>query len=207
MKKLAILLLALLPLYAWAQDNTWEKPEEEETTVEEAKVKVNPDAKYLKGAVPEMDGKIVFAKTIEAPGKTASETYAIVKKYVQKMVGEKNQISSQVITDEEASHHIVATFDEWLVFKSNAIMLDRTQLLYVLQATCHDGKADISISRIRYFYGEGKEQQRYTAEEWISDKVAVNKKNTRLLPLSAKFRRKTVDRKDFLFNKFETLLK
>ena len=63
------------------------------------------------------------------------------------------------------------------------------------------------MSRIRYVYGEGKEQQRYKAEEWISDKEAVNKKNTRLLPLSGKFRRKTIDRKDFLFNKFESLLK
>ena len=43
-------------------------------------------------------------------------------------------------------------------------------------------------------------------EEWISDKEAVNKKNTKLLPLSGKFRRKTIDRKDFLFNKFESLL-
>jgi colicin import membrane protein len=46
-----------------------------------------------------------------------------------------------------------------------------------------------------------------TAEEWITDKEAVNKKNTKLLPISGKFRRKTIDRKDFLFNKFESLLK
>jgi len=35
----------------------------------------------------------------------------------------------------------------------------------------------------------------------------VNKKGTKLLPITGKFRRKTIDRKDFLFNKFETLLK
>jgi colicin import membrane protein len=44
------------------------------------------------------------------------------------------------------------------------------------------------------------------AEEWISDEYAVNKKRTKLYPISGKFRRKTIDRKDFIFNKFETLL-
>ena len=60
---------------------------------------------------------------------------------------------------------------------------------------------------IRYLYEEERAPQRLSAEEWITDKEAVNKKNTKLLPLSGKFRRKTIDRKDYLFNKFESLLK
>ena len=207
MKKLAWLLFSLLPLCAWAQDNTWEKPEEEEEVVEQSSVKVNPDAKYLRGAVPEVDGKIVFAQTIEAPGKNARQVYDIVRKYMEKMLREKNQINSQMVVIDSINMSLAAKYDEWLVFKSNTIILDRTQLIYVLQAECHDGKADISISRINYIYGENRDELRYKAEEWISDKAAVNKKNTRLLPLSAKFRRKTIDRKDFLFNKFESLLK
>ncbi|MCH5307087.1 MAG: DUF4468 domain-containing protein [Prevotella sp.] len=207
MKKLLILLMGLLPLYAWAQDNTWEKPEEEEDEKAETVLKVNPDAKYLKGAVTEVDGNVIFTTTIEAPGKSADQIYDIVKKYMLKMTHEKNQIASQIAKEDSVNHVIAGTYDEWLVFKSNSIMLDRTKLQYVLLANCYDGKANISISRIRYIYGEGRNQQRYKAEEWISDKHAVNKKNTRLLPLSGKFRRKTIDRKDFLFNKFETLLK
>jgi colicin import membrane protein len=110
------------------------------------------------------------------------------------------------VTD-SVKYELGATYTEWLVFKSNAIVLDRTQFCFVLQAKCQDGKADITISRIHYIYGEGNQQLRYRAEEWITDKTAVNKKNTRLLPLSGKFRRKTIDRKDFLFNKFDSLLK
>ena len=63
------------------------------------------------------------------------------------------------------------------------------------------------MSRIRYLYDEYRRPQRLNAEGWITDKEAVNKKNTKLLPLSGKFRIKTIDRKDFLFNKFENLLK
>ena len=50
MKKFWMILLATLPIGLWAQDNTWELPEEEqqqeETTLE---AKVNPNAKYLRG--------------------------------------------------------------------------------------------------------------------------------------------------------------
>ena len=192
MKKLAWLLFTLLPLCGWAQDNTWEKPEEDEAK-EQIVTKVNPDAKYLKGAVTEVDGKVVFTKTIEAPGKSASQVYDIVKRYMEKMLGEKNQINSQLVVQDSINWTIAGKYDEWLVFKSNLVMLDRTQLIYVLEVACHDGRADISMNRINYVYGEGKNMQRYKAEEWIADKVAVNKKNTRLLPLSAKFRRKTID--------------
>ena len=206
MRRIYILLLALMPLYLWAQDNTWEKPEEEETTANEVKEKVNPDAKYLRGAVPEVDGKVVFTTTIKTDN-SPSVAYGIVKKYMQKMLREKNQIQSLIVEEDSVKGEIAATFCEWLVFKSNAIVLDRTKLNYVLQANCKNGTVTITMSRIVYLYGEGKDLQRYKAEEWICDKEAVNKKNTRLLPLSGKFRRKTIDRKDFLFNKFETLLK
>ena len=202
MKKIAIIaLVALLPLGMWAQDNTWEKIEVE--TVDKA----NPDAKYLKGAVPEVDGKVVFSTTINAPGKTADQVYDIVKAYLVKMTGEANQQSARVAFEDKEKHELGATFNEWLVFKSSALMLDQTRLLYVIKARCSEGKANIEMANIHYVYDEFRNAKRYTAEEWITDKEALNKKGTKLLPLSGKFRRKTIDRKDFLFNKFESLLK
>ena len=78
--------------------------------------------------------------------------------------------------------------------------------MFVLTAKCQTGQADITMSRIHYLYDEERKPLRYKAEEWITDKQAVNKKNTRLLPISGKFRKKTIDRKDFLFSKFESLL-
>ena len=198
-----IAFVALSSLNLWAQDNTWEKSEAEETEVK----KEVKDAKYLKGAVPEVDGKVVFSKTIDAPGKTADQIFDIVKTYLTKMTGEKNQQDAHIVVDDQAKHELGATFNEWLVFKSTPIQLDQTRMLYVLRARCSEGKADISMTNIHYVYEEKRKAQRYSAEEWISDKEALNKKGTRLLPLSGKFRRKTIDRKDYLFNKFESLLK
>jgi len=207
MKKLIIMMIALVPLTLWAQDNTWEQPEEEqEAEVAEKPAKVNPDQKYLRGAVPVVDGKVVFSTHITAPGKKAAEVYAICKNYIEKMLKQSNQINSSIITDDADRHLTTAVFEEWLVFKKTFIAYDRTRFKYALEVISQDGAADIRISHIRYTYDEERDAQHYTAEEWITDKEAVNKKNTKLLPLSGKFRRKTIDRKDFLFNKFQSLL-
>ena len=206
MKKLFFTMLALVPLTLWAQDNTWEINEDEDVK-QEVKAKTKVDPKYLKGAVPEVNGQVVFSKHIEAPGKTASQIYDIMLQYMQRLTKTSNQIESQISTSDAQKHEIVGIYQEWLVFKNTALSLDRTRFFYALRAQCSDGAVDIEMMRIRYLYEEERTPQRMTAEEWITDKESVNKKNTKLMPMSGKFRRKTIDRKDFLFNKFESLLK
>ena len=66
MRKFILSLLALAPMVMYAQDNTWERPEEEQQE-KVVKQKENPDAKYLRGAVPEVDGKVVFCSGLRHP--------------------------------------------------------------------------------------------------------------------------------------------
>jgi colicin import membrane protein len=80
-------------------------------------------------------------------------------------------------------------------------------MLYQLVADCRNGEMDLKMMRIVYLYDEERNPTTYKAEEWINDKYGLNKKQTKLARVSGKFRRKTIDRKDFLFNKFESLLK
>lgn len=206
MKKLFFTMLALVPFTLWAQDNTWELNEDEEVK-EEVKAKAKVEAKYLKGAVPVVDGQVVFSKHIEAPGKTASQIYDIMLQYMERLTKTTNQLDSKISTSDNQKHEIVGIYQEWLVFKNTALSLDRTRFFFALRARCNDGSVDVEMMRIRYLYEEERTPQRMTAEEWITDKESVNKKNTKLLPMSGKFRRKTIDRKDYLFNKFESLLK
>ena len=135
------------------------------------------------------------------------EIFDIVHKYREKMTKEQNQINSRLVIDDPQQYEVAGSYEEWLVFKSLAIYLDQTRFSYILSVKCEQGKAEVTMSRIRYLYDEYRKPQKYKAEEWITDDEAVNKKNTRLYPNSGKFRRKTIDRKDFLFNKLETLLK
>ena len=202
MKKYLIALLLALPLGMAAQDNTWERIEQEPVAKE------NPDAKYLaENAIPEVDGKVCFETTIKAPGKSADQIYHILLKQLEKMTREENQIANSVVAVKDSiNHELGAVFHEWLVFKSSALSLDRTQFNFQLLITCSDGEANVKMTRISYDYDTDRKPVHYTAEEWITDKYAVNKKHTKLYPISGKFRRKTIDRKDFIFNKFNTLL-
>jgi colicin import membrane protein len=202
MKRILIVLLTLLPLWATAQDNTWERIEVEPVE------KDNPDARYLlPDAVPVIDGKVCWETTIEAPGKSARQIYDILLKQLEKMVAEPNQIENSIVAVKDSVKlELGAVFHEWLVFKSAMFSQDQTQFNYQILVACADGKADVRLTRITYDYDLERKPAHYLAEEWITDKYCVNKKHTKLYPVSGKFRRKTIDRKDFIFKKFNTLL-
>ena len=197
MKKLILAMMMCLPMAVTAQ-NTWETPVQSD----------NGDAKYLIGAVPVVDGKVTFKTTIEAPGKTAEQVADIVRQFMTKMTKEPGQFEqSRILVDDSVKHEIAGSYQEWLVFKSTALVLDRTRLFYNLIADCQDGKADITMTRIYYLYEEERDPQTFKAEEWITDEMGLTKGKNKLSRVSGKFRRKTIDRKDYLFNKFAELLK
>lgn len=199
MKKYLIALLIGLPLAAFAQDNTWEQAN--------ANPQVNTDQKYMAGAVPEVDGKVVFETTIEAPGKSARQIYDILHQLMATMTKEPGQLEQSRLTLEDTEKlQLVGNYQEWLVFKNKPLNLDRTRLLYHLVADCRDGSATLKMMRIVYLYDEERDPQTYYAEEWITDRYGLNKKQTKLAKVSGKFRRKTIDRKDYLFRKFTEAL-
>ena len=63
------------------------------------------------------------------------------------------------------------------------------------------------MRRIYYLYDEERNPQTYNAEEWITDEYGLKKNKDKLSRVSGKFRRKTIDRKDYLFNKMANLFK
>ena len=192
-----------MPLAAVAQDNTWERINQEETESEH----VNPDQKYLVGAVPVVNGKGEVSTVIKAPGKSKKEIYQVALKYMTKMTKEPNQTEfSRVVIDNEEKGEVCGVFQEWLVFKSTTLALDRTRFFYNLVARCKDGEMELKMIRLHYLYEEERDPQTYKAEEWITDEYALRKDKQRLARVSGKFRRKTIDRKDYLFAKFESLV-
>lgn len=202
MRKIIIALIALLPLCATAQ-NTWEMPEEQENAL-----KTNPDQKYLEGAVPVVNGQVVFQTTIAAPGKSARQIYDILHAQMAKMLKEKNQFEQSRFTIENPEKgELAAYYQEWLVFKNKPLVLDRTRLMFNLTVVCKDGSAEVTINRIHYLYDEERNATTYRAEEWITDEYGLKKDKQKLSRVSGKFRRKTIDRKDYIFDKFATLLK
>ena len=168
-----------------------------------AKEKVD-DSKYLKGAVPEVNGVVTFHKAFGVPGKSKQEIYKVMKEYLSTLVD--NSILAPVPyarIHQDSPDTLAAQVCEWQVYKQKFLNLDRSRFRYTLNVIIEDGKVSIDMTRLSYYYGEdqeGNNGETYRAEEWISDKMALNKAGNKLLPKSDKFRRKTVDRAEELFN-------
>ena len=156
------------------------------------------DTKYLAGAVPEINGKVVFSKEFSIPGMSKNEIFERMQKWMQIRLRRNQNETSRVVYADKEKGQVVGIGEEWIVFSSTALALDRTRVQYQIGAFCHPETCELRIEKIRYTYGEGREQEKYTAEEWITDEYALNKSQTKLVRGLAKWRRKTVDFADAL---------
>ena len=215
MKKIFTLILAFFPLCNLMAQSEWELPNSSVPTEKTAKTKTkkentsitkedNPkvieikeeDKPYLEGAVPEVEGKIVFSRTINIPNKNASEIYDKTYQYHEQFKKSHTSLpGSRIVIVNKKQHIIAATINEWLVFSNNFFSIDRAQFFYTLIATCKDNELLINIERIKYKYEIGRPSElKTTAEELISDKVALSKDKTKVKKAEKKFRYKTIDR-------------
>lgn len=206
MKNVIILAMLFLPVAMWAQ--SWETvpamtAEVKKETVTKAKLtkaekealRYEAELPYLQGAVPEVDGKVVYHADISVPGKTAQEIYDLTFNTMNELTtGPQQHPTSKVALVNKEEKKLIAKYDEWLVFASKLLELDRTKFSYVIEAECKDGMLTLDIQRLHYIYGEGKSTMNAGAEEVITDRLMLSKDGKRLNKMNSKFRRKTVDR-------------
>ncbi len=183
MKKILFALLMSLPLLAMAASKD--------------------DSRYLRGAVPERDGLVTFTQTFTVQGKSQAEIYTAMQAYVRRLVAEGRQdLRTRVTSDQDNT--IIAKVEEVMTFKKKFLNWDHCYFRYLISAECTpDSKVHLTLTQISYQYlfdNEGNGGETYKAEEWISDAAAINKAGTKLYPRSGKFRRKTVDRVNEIFN-------
>lgn len=178
MKKILFLMLMCLPFIAMAQT----------------------DPKYLAGAITLDDGKVSFKTEIQAPSLTKNQLYDTMLQWATERFKPEGKFNARVLYTNENEGTIAAGGEEYIVFSSSALALDRTRIYYQLYITCENGKCEIQMTRIRYWYDEARDGgEKYSAEEWIVDDMALNKSKTKLAPICGKFRRETIDLKDELF--------
>lgn len=223
-RKLLSIAIMVLPMTMIAQ-NTWELPESRKpkTVVDISKekkterkkdkngvTKINADGKtytvktedlpYLKGAVPEEDGKVVFTQEYDTHGMSAAKAYDVIYSKLEQMLEEEIQTpKSKIAIVNKEQHSIVAQFSEWMVFQDKILVLDRAQFGYLLVAECNDGKATVSISRLGYEYEAGREKSYFRAEDIITDKDMLSNNGYKLRKVNSKYRKATVDRVKQIF--------
>lgn len=186
MNKFLVILLLCFPLALFAVNDKGDKT----------------DPKYLKDAITLVDGKVTFTQTLNAPSKSKQQLYDLFLNWANERFRPTDEKLPQnrVLYSNKEKGEIAATAEEYMVFSSSALSLDRTRIYYQLFIHVKDEQCELTMTRIRYWYDENRDNgQRYTAEEWITDEMALNKKKTKLSPICGKFRRETIDLKDALF--------
>lgn len=170
---------------------------------------------YMQGAVPEVDGKVVFTQTFSAPGKSKADlckalnSWASLRFMANSEFGQWNEptyyknleYASVVLSDPNAAR-ITCAGNEEQVFSNKLLAKDYTVLNYSLNLDIQDGKVTATMTNIVYTYLLTDAMERIQAEEWITDKEAITKKG-KLMRVSGKFRVKTIDVKDQLFKDIE----
>lgn len=198
------------PSQGWAIPTAVAKKEEPKKTPTKVNgVTLKEDPKYLEGAVTLNDeGKVEFVLDTDANGKTAKQIYDIVYQYMSDLTQDKNNIASRMALVNPNEYIIANTMDEWLVFNTSFISLDRSEFKYQLVAKISDNHLHLSLARILYNYEEGRATGfKEPAENVIVDKIALTKKKNDLAKIFGKFRRLTIDRKDQIFNDITALVK
>lgn len=187
MRKIIIALLMLLPAF---------------TSVTAQETKAND---YLAGAVPTVNGCVVFKQTYQVPGKTQSEIFTALKNYTitQVLEGPNHLPQARITEADSLNGTLAASMDEYLYFKRTKWQIHRVHFYYQLVFEVKNGSFDVTMRNIHYKYdpeaNPGGMDADYRAENWITDEAALTKDGKRLARISGKFRKNTIDRKNELF--------
>ncbi len=157
-------------------------------------LKAQTDLKYLAGAVPEVNGKVIFSDTLQLSGKNTTQIYENVLMWAR---ANYNTEESRIVYTDQTKAVISCRGKSELIFSSSALSLDRAFMNYQLNLFCRDNACRIEMKSITYEYNVSNKQEpeKYSAEKWITDKEALNGQD-KLYRSNGKFRIKTID----LFN-------
>lgn len=163
------------------------------------------DNRYLAGAVPEKDGKVVFSTDLSLPGYSKDRVYDLMLEWANQQFNTRER---RVVYTDRQKGEIACISEEYLIFSSTALSLDRTLVDYRVTIECKNEAAHIELTGIQYEYSVSyqREPEKYRAEQWITDKYALNKSQTKLNRISGKFRRETVNLADRTFQSIASTL-
>ena len=188
MKKLFTILLACATMSSSIAQITAPVIEEKSET----------DIRYMAGAVPEVNGKVVLTRIVEVPaGLTQQEVMNRVDAWLVRCTKDERMHYNQRLP-KAADNELQHSYSMELTFSKSFLAHDFAELAYVLAVRYEGGQLIMEMSHINYKYNENNKLNKYTAEEMIVDKYALNKKKTKLIFGFKKFRMKTIDLLDEL---------
>ena len=159
--------------------------------------------KYLAGAVPTTNGFVVFSERAEVPGRSRSEIFSALENYTKSLLDSEVSGTQCRITELTPEQGIIAaSIEEELTFRRNNWVHDYARFFYQIVFEIEDGAYTATLRRIRYLYSPMDMtgiDNTMTAEDWITDKEALNRKGKLNKVGGKKFRFATINRKDEIF--------
>ena len=151
------------------------------------------EARYDKGNVPVVNGRVMLQETIKSSlGSDAA--YERIRQWAEQRFAKPNVIVSKFTSDDTTNHSLSLTAEEYIVFKNKFFVIDRTRINYWIEIQCSEEGATLKLTRINYWYEEEREGGiKFSAEEFITDENAFNKKGTKMLKTQGKFRKGTIN--------------
>lgn len=157
--------------------------------------------RYGAGAIPEIDGKVVFSKEFDTPKLTQDQIFDIMLKWANEYFAkEKDKKTNKVVFSDKAAGDIAAIGERYLVFANKSFALDHALTKYKIIIECRGSKCTVKMINIKYTYEVNyqREPMQYTAEEWITDESVLTR-NGGLNRVNRKFRIATIDYADDIF--------
>ena len=147
--------------------------------------------KYMAGAVPEVDGKVVFTRELNVSGFSGEQIYNALLDWSHKTFTEN---SSRILYTDAQRGVIAAQGEEVMIIKIG-LFPGKVKAMYMLTINSSDGKCALTTSRIRYKNNPSSKdgEEIITAEEYITDKYALNKTKTKIFRGTGDYRSNTID--------------
>ena len=163
--------------------------------------------KYLdKNAVPVVDGKVVFSDKVDIlDGYTSEQVGDIAVKWLDGMLKKNDPQRNRIVLNKDNKITAVGYLE--VIFTDNAISFDRAFMHCAILVDYSAKECAITVERIKYDYTDGGKKSVFLAEDYITYENAVNKKGTKLMLITGKFRKGTIDKTDEIFASFQDAFK
>ncbi len=163
------------------------------------------NSRYLGGAVPEVNGKVIFQRQISTDQKISDNLFfTLVSRWAEEKFSTLENSGNVLKLSNPVSKQLIKEAVTPLVHRDNAFVFDVVQMHYQIYLQVEDSVCNIALSNITLHYPSWTKPQ--TAEELISDKAALNKRKTSMHGYHAKFRKLVVDSVDQVFTSLDIFL-
>lgn len=164
------------------------------------------DAKYLVGAVPLVNNKVVFNEKIALNTKVSEDKlYEYLVEWAKMKYAPSSESTQRILFTDSIKKEVALFGDQPLTFKSQFLVLDQAQFEYNLIVSVEKNGYDLVYKGLKYEYGDF-ENKKEPAENLITDKIALNKKGDKLNRYYDKFRIFTIDTIAGITNEFKHFL-